>query len=281
MATQFINFNGDICPAEQPVMSINNRGFRYGDGLFESMRLMKGEINFAALHVDRLQKGMKALKLEGYSHIDEYFLKEKTEELSRRNQAGPNARIRLTVFRDAGGLYSPVSNKFAYALESNKIDDSRYIPDPKGFIVDVFDGVAKPVNSLSNYKTCNSLPFVLAGIYKNQNSLDEVFILNQNGFLCEAMSSNVFVVYDKQIYTPALTEGCIGGVMRTVVLQLAKDTAIPLNEAQIDPEILKDADEIFITNASRGIQWVMGYGKKRYFNETSRFLLEKLNELVQ
>jgi branched-subunit amino acid aminotransferase/4-amino-4-deoxychorismate lyase len=280
MPNQFINFNGEIQPEDHPVMTINNRGFRYGDGLFESMRLIKGELKFADLHVERLQKGMKVLKFEGYSHLDTYFLKEKVEELVRRNQTGPNGRVRLTVFRDSGGLYSPVSNKPAYALEVYKIADSLYVSEPKGFIVDVFKDVPKPINLLSNYKTCNSLPFVLAGIFKNQFSLDEVLILNQNGFLCEAMSSNLFLVYDKKVYTPALTEGCIGGVMRSVVIQLAKENDVPLMEAQIDPAILKEADEVFVTNAGRGIQWVMGIGKKRYFNETSRFLLDKLNALV-
>lgn len=280
MAKQFINFNGEIHPEDHPVLTIHNRGFRYGDGLFESMRLMKGELKFASLHADRLQKGLKALKFEGYAHIDAYFLKEKIEELARRNKTGPNARARLTVFRDSGGLYSPVSNKPAYALEVHKIDDSAYT-NPKGLITDVFTDLGKSVNSLSNYKTCNSLVFVLAGVFKNQFSLDEVFILNQNGFLCEAMTSNVFVIYDKQIYTPALTEGCIGGVMRTVVIQLAKENDLTVVEAQIDPAILKEADEVFVTNASLGIQWVMGYNKKRYFNETSRFLLDKLNTASQ
>lgn len=277
MAKQFINFNGEAHPEDHPVMTTQNRGFRYGDGLFESMRLMKGELKFASLHADRLQKGMKALKFEGFAHIDAYFLKEKVEELARRNKTGPNARARLTVFRDSGGLYSPSSNKVGYSLEVHKIDDPVYVSNPKGLITDIFTDLNKPVNSLSNYKTCNSLIYVMAGVFKNQFALDEVFILNQNGFLCEAMTSNVFVVYDKQIYTPALTEGCIGGVMRTVVLQLAKENNLKVTEAQIDPAILKEAEEVFVTNASRGIQWVMGYNKKRFFNETSRFLLEKLN----
>ena len=277
MAKQFISFNGEIYPEDHPVLTIQNRGFRYGDGLFESMRLMKGELKFASLHAERLQKGLKALKFEGHAHIDTYFLKEKIEKLARRNKTGPNAWARLTVFRDSGGLYSPVSNKPGYALEVHKIDDPLYTSNPKGLITDVFTDLGKSVNSLSNYKTCNSLVFVLAGVFKNQFSLDEVFILNQNGSLCEAMTSNVFIVYDKQIYTPALTEGCISGVMRTVVLQLAKESSLPVIEAQIDPAILKEADEVFVTNASRGIQWVMGYNKKRYFNETSRFLLDKLN----
>lgn len=279
MKLQYINFNGEIFPADQPVMAVSNRGFRYGDGIFESMRWMKGELKFVDLHADRIRKGMKLLKLTGYSHIDAYFLREKTEELVYRNKTGPNARVRLTVFRDAEGLYSPASNKLGYALEVTKINEAGYSTNNKGLIVDVFDEVTKPINLLSNSKTCNSLVYVLAGIFKNQHSLDEVLILNQNGFLCESMSSNLFVVYDKQIYTPALNEGCIAGVMRNVTMRLAKENDLAITEAQINPAILNEAEEVFLTNAGKGIQWVMGYNKKRYFNEVSKFLIEKLNQL--
>ena len=277
MSKQFINFDGNILPADQMVFSINNRAFRYGDGLFESMRYMKGELRFPDLHMERIRKGMKLLKFDNYSQIDTWFIREKAEELIRRNKTGQDARLRLTVFRDAGGLYSPTANKMAYVLESQKLEESQYTINAKGLIIDVFDEIPKPVNILSNLKTCNALIYVLAGIFKNQNDLDEVLVLNQNGFLCESMSSNVFVVYDRKLYTPALNEGCIAGVMRQVVMRLAKENGIELVEAQINPEILNEADEVFLTNAGRGIQWVMGYNNKRYFNEVSRFLNEKLN----
>jgi branched-chain amino acid aminotransferase len=138
--------------------------------------------------------------------------------------------------------------------------------------------VTKPVNSLANHKTCNSLVYVMAGIYRKENSLDEVFVLNNSGFLCEAMSANVFVVYKKKVYTPALSEGCIAGVMRSVVMKLAKENKIEVIEAQINPDILNEAEEVFLTNASRGIQWVMGFNNKRYFKEISKLLLSKLNQ---
>jgi branched-subunit amino acid aminotransferase/4-amino-4-deoxychorismate lyase len=206
-------------------------------------------------------------------------LREKVDELARRNKIGPNARFRLTVFRDSGGLYSPDSNKMAYVLESQSMDESQYTFNNKGLIIDVYDELTKSVNILSNLKTCNSLIYVLAGIFKNQHKLDEVMILNQHGFLCESISSNVFVVYDRKLYTPSLNEGCIGGVMRQVVMRLAIENGIELIEAQVNPDILNEADEVFITNAAKGIQWVMGYNSKRYFNEMSKFLSEKLNLL--
>lgn len=277
MSAEYINFNGSILPADQLIFKANNRGFRYGDGLFESMRYVKGKLKFPEMHIDRIQKGMKLLRFDNCSLIDAWFLREKVEELVRRNRTGADARIRLTVFRDSEGLYSPVSNKFGYVLEIQKLDESQYVLNKKGLIIDVYDEIPKPVNALSNLKTCNAMIYVLAGIYKNQNALDEVLILNHHGFLCESMSSNVFVVYDRKLYTPALNEGCIAGVMRQVVMRLAKENDIELVEAQINPDILNEADEVFLTNASKGIQWVMGYNNKRYFNEVSRFLSEKLN----
>jgi branched-subunit amino acid aminotransferase/4-amino-4-deoxychorismate lyase len=248
MTPLFINYNGEILPANTKLLTIANRGFRYGDGLFESMRLMKGKVKFVDLHAERLHKVK-------------------------------HARLRLTVYRDAEGLYTPTQNKAGYALELQPMDEPRYFLNTRGLIMDMYSDVPKAINMLSNYKTCNSMLFVMAGIYKAQNKLDDAFILNQNGFLCETISANVFVLYQNHLYTPALSEGCIGGVMRQVVMDLAIKNGIPMTEAQLDPEILNQADEVFITNASRGIQWVMGFGKKRYFNEISKVLADELNKL--
>lgn len=278
MTPVFINFNGDIVPQDTKLFLINNRGFKYGDGLFESMRIVKGKLNFAELHANRLQKGMKALKIEGYSQMDTWFLNEKIEELARRNKI-KNGRARLTVYRDSGGLYTPSANKMGWCLEMNPVEEPRYYLNSKGLIIDVFTELVKPNNYLSNIKTCNSLIYVMAGIFKTQNKLDEAILLNQNEFLCEASSANLFVYYQNHLYTPALSEGCVEGVMRQVVLNLARQINLPVTEAQISPAILYEAEEVILTNASRGIQSVMGFGIKRYFNEVSKVLVEELNKL--
>jgi branched-chain amino acid aminotransferase len=274
----FINFNGEIVPEGTQLMSTRNRAFRYGDGLFESMRMMKSQLKFIDLHADRLQRGMKALKIDGYSQADTWFLKEKTDELASRNKIR-HGRLRLTVFRDAEGLYTPTINKMGYCLEIQPVDEPRYFLNEKGLIMDIFTDLRKPCDYLSNIKTCNSLIYVMAGIFKSQSNLDEVFLLNQNGYLCEAGSSNVFVWYKNHLYTPALSEGCVEGVMRQVVINIANKNNIPITEAQISPEILYEADEVFLTNASRGIQSVMGYGVKRYFNKLSKALVDELNKV--
>ena len=274
----FINFNGEIVPSDTKLLSTANRGFRYGDGLFESMRMMKGQLKFADLHADRLQRGMKALKIDGYSQMDAYFLKEKATELSIRNKA-KHGRLRLTVYRDSDGLYTPTQNKMGYTMELQPADEPRYYLNEKGLIMDIFTDIPKPTNYLSNIKTCNSLTYVMAGIFKAKNKLDEVFLLNQNGLLCEAGSSNIFVWYQNHLYTPALSEGCVEGVMRQVVIDIARKNNIAITEAQLNPKILYEAEEVFLTNASRGIQCVMGYGVKRYFNKVSKMLMDELNKL--
>jgi len=278
MSAPFINFNDEILEADTKILTAGNRAFKYGDGLFESMRMAKGHVKFMDQHADRLQRGMKALKIDGYSQMDTWFLKDRAEALAIRNKT-KHARIRLTVYREDGGLYTPAQNKAGFCMELQPMDEPRYFLNDKGLIMDVFTDLGKPLNYLSNIKSCNSLVYVMGGLFKAQNKLDDIFILNQNKFLCEAGSSNVFVWYQNHLYTPALSEGCVEGVMRQVVINLALKHKIPVTEAQINPEILYEADEVFLTNATRGIQWVMGYGVKRYFNQLSKGLMDELNKL--
>ncbi|MGI4750498.1 MAG: aminotransferase class IV [Janthinobacterium lividum] len=277
MALLFYNYNGSIIPAEQQVLKLNNRAFHYGDGLFESMRMIRGNLQFASLHAKRLQLGLKALKFDNYAILDAEFLREKAKELSNRNKA-KNGRLRLTIFRDSDGLYTPEDQKFGYSIEWETLEDQQYMLNTKGLIMNIYEEMQKPLNVLANLKTCNSLTYVLAGIYKQKNRLDDAFILNQNGFLCESISSNIFIKYNGILYTPALSEGCIRGVMRQVVIDLALKNNIPVTEAQINPQVLNEAEEVFLTNATRGIQWVLGFNRKRYFYEYSRLLSAKLNE---
>ncbi len=279
MQQEYILHNDDYQTINTPILLAGNRSFRYGDGLFETIRMRNGKLDFADFHVDRLKEGMKILKMEGSALLDEYFLKQKTAELCKKNKIKDNVKFRLQIYRKGDGLYTPNSNKFGYLLEATPLVNDQYELNKKGLIVDIYPEMTKSVDLLANLKTSSSLLYVMAGLYKKQHRLDESIILNQHGFICESISSNIFVIYDKQIYTPALSEGCINGVMRRVVMQLAKVNNISIIEAQLNPEVLRQADEVFVTNAIGGIRWVMGYGRKRYFNETAKHLSALLNSI--
>lgn len=278
---QYILFNDQFQPKDAPLLSAGNRAFKYGDGIFETMRMMSGKLQYVAYHADRIKSSMKSLKMEGYNLLDEYFLKQKTAQLIKKNALKGNVRFRLSIYREGEGLYTPQSNKVGYLLEAEPLEDNTYAWNSKGLLVDVFEDVTKPINKLSACKTVNALPFVMASIFRKQHRLDEVLLLNQNGFLCEGISTNIFVVYQNTVYTPALSEGCVAGVMRRVMMQLAKKHNFPLVEAQINPKILLEADEVFLTNAVSGLRWVMGYGKRRYFNQVSKKFSLWLNQSLK
>lgn len=278
MPVHYIDFNGKHVPEREPIFDADNRAFRYGDGLFETMRWMDGDIRFLHHHVARLQEGMRLLQLEHRSaDFDEDSIRARAKALIKKNGLdGQHVRVRLQVYRDGGGLYSPQQNKAGTVMSVSRLDADDVKHRKLGLIVDVYTDINKPYSKLSKLKSANSLVYVMAGLYRKKKDLDDVLILNQDGFLCESLSSNVFIWYDKKLYTPAISEGCIDGVMRKVVIELALDHGLEVIEAQISPAILDEADEIFHTNAVHGVQWVMGYKQKRYFNRISRLLQEKL-----
>ena len=276
MPIQYINFNGSLVPEDMAVLSVDNRAFRYGDGLFETMSWKDGDIRFLDFHIERLQDGLSLLQFEDTGVFDTFFVRNKVEELIRKNNMmGQVLRVRLIVFRMGAGTYGPESNKAGYVLQVERKQDS--LRDKKlGLIVDLYTDFKKPYSELSKLKSNNALVYVMAGNFRKKHAFDEVFILNQAGNLCEALTSNIFIYYNKVLYTPALTEGCIAGVMRRVVMDIALSEGIEVVEAEIKPDIMKVADEIFCTNATQGIQWVMGYKQKRYFNKISRVFQDRL-----
>jgi len=276
MNEKYINYNGSLILEHQTIVSGSNRSLRYGDGLFETMRWMGNDIRFLTYHVERLQSGMQYLQLEGWQKWDAYFIREKAAELVKKNRLGTDARIRLNVFRAGGGLYSPETNQSNYILEATELAPDGYQLNKTGVIIDVYREHKKSMNSFSHIKSNNALLYVLAGIERKRLGCDDMLILNSEGFLCESLSSNIFIWYQKTLYTPALSEGCIAGVMRRVIIEMAQENGIEVVEAQISPEILHEADELFLTNAIHGIHWVMGYKKKRYFNHLSKKLQDKL-----
>src|SRR5690606_31285261 len=241
------------------------------------MRWMDGDVRFLDYHLERLHQSMAMLHLDSPQRFDADFIRTQADRLIRKNNLqGEHVRLRLHVFRDGGGLYGPARNKASYVLGCTKLHKDDLTHRKVGLIIDVYPEYRKAASELSGIKSANALVYVMAGLYRKNQDLDDVLILNQNGHVCESLSSNVFFWYEKKLYTPAISEGCIAGVMRRVVIEMALDSGLEVIEAQIHPDILREADEIFHTNAIYGVQWVMGYKQKRYFNRISRMLQEKL-----
>ncbi|WP_028298479.1 aminotransferase class IV [Olivibacter sitiensis] len=274
MLDQYININGQIIGAKEPAVSISNRSFRFGDGVFETMRFKAGQIHFLPYHLERLAKGMQLLQLENPSLLNTQFIQDRVAQLFAKNKLTGSARVRLQVYREGGGLYSPETNEAGFVLEVSQLGQEDYTLNKTGLLIDIFHAHKKHVDALSNLKTNNALLYVLAGAQRKKAGLDDILILNQEDFLCEALSSNIFIYFDRKLYTPAMSEGCVAGVMRRVVIDVCQKLDMEVIEAQINPLILHEADELFLTNAVNGIHWVMGYNRKRYFNHIAQKVLQ-------
>jgi branched-chain amino acid aminotransferase len=121
----------------------------------------------------------------------------------------------------------------------------------------------------------------MASLYARSKGLDDCLLQNYKLGIIEATSSNLFIVSNGVLYTPSLEDGCVGGIMRMQVINIALENQIKVYECNLNPQNLLAADEIFLTNAINGIQWVGSYRTKRYFNEMSRRMIGLLNDEVK
>jgi branched-chain amino acid aminotransferase len=273
----YINYNGFLYKEDENIFNSKNRGFRYGDALFETIRVIDGQPCYLEDHFIRLKKGMSILKMRS-ANISFNDLKEQIIKLIQKNHLKKGGRVRLTVFRSGDGLYTPKNESKSYIIEAKPFKDNYYVLNEKGISIDVYNDLKRYRNVLSQIKTTNNIPQVLAGIYKKESGLDDCIILNDQGRIAEALSSNIFLYKNNNLYTPALDEGCMDGIMRKQVLRIAKDLNINVFEGMLNGSMLLQADEMFLTNAIRGIQWVSSYRQKRYFNKATKEIIEYLNQ---
>jgi len=277
---QFINHNGTHFPSDQPLFSVNNRAFRYGDAVFETIRIANYNPQFLKEHIQRLFIGMSVLKMQANLFFNETFFEQAILELARKNGISSDGRVRLTIYRNSGGLYAPDDNTVSYLIECSTMGTIGYALNAKGYTVDLYTELKKSQSPLSSIKSANCAIYVMAGIYKKMNSLDECILVNDKGAITEAISSNIFAVKNGVLYTSPIADGCVDGVMRKKIIEIAQANRIAVYELSIMQNVLLGADELFLTNAINGINWVVAYKQKRYFNNTSKKLVEKLNELI-
>ncbi len=259
----FVNMNGKILPGDGAVIPLDNRAFHYGDGVFETMRVVRGRACFLEAHWERMAKGLQLLQIEMPEGLDQEQLARMIGELSAQNGL-PHARGRLTVFRDSPGHYRPEHNVGAFTLELFPVDRETYILNERGFTVDLYPDMRKPVNALSVYKTLGAQLYILASLWCIRHHLDNCLLQNDRGNIIEGYSGNIFIVSNGVLYTPPLSDGCLGGVMRMQLINTALENGIKVYESSLNPQNLLVADELFFTNVASGVQWVSTYRTKRY-----------------
>lgn len=264
----FLCFNGAFLHANQPLLTAQNRGFRYGDGLFETMKVYKGKLLLNEFHFERLFLGLGLLKINAVG-LSEETLAGAILQLCQRNQCSNLARVRLAVYRDE-------TDQAGYLIEAFALEESVNELNEKGWVIDIYPHARKSQDAFANLKTANYLPYVLADKYAMQSGLDECLVLNSENYICDGSKTNFFLFADQQVYTPALHQGCVSGTMRRFIMEGLKDAGISVHQKAITEKELLAADEIFLTNAIQGIRWVKNFRQKNYSNEFAKKLHSEL-----
>ena len=272
---KFINHNGNIYEQGQPVLTAADHGYRYGDGLFETMKMIKGNVLFEEFHFERLFSGLKVLKFAVPGLFTRQKIGAAIKMICKKNNCEDLARIRLSVSRGNGGLYD-CDNKFSYVIECWPLENNNGDINTNGLVIDVFPDARKSIDHFSNLKSANYLPYVMAAVWAKENKLNDALILNQHGRICDATIANVFWTKSDKIYTPPLSEGCVAGVMRGQIL----NSGLDIHESILSEDILFNADEVFLTNVITGIRWVKQCGNKVYSNTISHKIFAELNRTI-
>jgi branched-chain amino acid aminotransferase len=252
----FICFNGDMLH-QQTLIPPTNRSFRYGDGVFETIKVFRNKILLEGHHFDRLFASLALLKIEASDNFNRENLSKNILQLCGLNKCTYLARVRLAVFRDE-------DNKTGFVIEASSLDERNNQLNKEGWTINIYPLVRKSCDAFANLKSANYLPYVLAELHAKEFQCEESIVLNVKNNLCDASKANIFLVVKNELFTPALHEGCINGVKRRFVIEELKREGIATHQQAIDEQLLLEADEVFLTNAINDIRWVKSFKNKLY-----------------
>ena len=276
-----INYNGKLLSANSDFFNHENRGLRYGDSLFETMRVIDGKVVFWEDHYLRLMASMRILRMMIPMEFTMEFLQEQIIKTIKANKLEKKAvRLRFTVFRNNGGLYLPETNEISYCMECSVLKSPFYTLQEEAYEIELYKDFYVNHDLTSTLKTNNRIINIVGSIYAQENDYQNCLLLNTSKQVAEALNGNIFMVKDDSIRTPPLTDGCLNGIIRKKVIEiLIKSEHYTLKEASISPFDLQKADELFITNSISGILPVTRYRKKEYRSEVASNLVGKLNAI--
>jgi branched-chain amino acid aminotransferase len=275
-----INFNGNIVAQEENILT-QNRAFLYGDGVFETLKIVNSKILFLEDHYFRLMASMRVVRMEIPMNFTMEFFEEQVLNLVKENGIEASARARITVFRNDGGLYLPKNRTISYLIHATPLESVVYALNKDEYEVDLYKDFYVTKQLLSSIKTTNKLINVTGSIFADENGLANCLLINDAKNVIEGLQGNLFMLTGKRLITPPISEGCLNGVMRKQILALAKKIeGIEVVEEIISPFDLQKADELFLTNVIMGIQPITKYRKKQFESNLAHLLVQKLNESI-
>lgn len=274
MAVAF--YNNTFVEDSLPLLNADNRSFRYADGLFESMAAFDGIVPLLPYHYERMQRSCEILMMHIPSYVNFDWFKAIVSDLLVCNRM-TNARIRVQATRADGGLYMPVTNAVDMLITCTQIPENIF---QWSSINATFSPYRVDTGVLSNLKTTSKIQYVMSALHADKVGAKESFLFNTKGTLAEAIQSNVFLIKGDIIMTPALTNGGVNGVMRRYVIgQLERVHKVVQSDVLMSD--IDEADEIFLTNAVRGIQSVAVVGSVVYSDIRTREIFNTINQSIR
>lgn len=274
-----LNFNGNIVAKSDFGLAYDNRGFSYGDAIFDTCLSVDNKVQFLEEHYFRLMASMRILRMEIPLSFTQLFFQEEIQKVILANKTSTNIfRIKFTVFRDTGGFFTPITNRVSYLIEANESD---YI-HKETYTIDVFKDYRINADLLSTIKTNNRILNVVSSNYARENNVDNCVLINNNKNIVECNNANIFLIFENRVVTPKNSDGCIKGVMRKKVIESIKKRGdFIIEEKSLSPFDLQKADAVFITNSIIGIQTVTNYKKKEYNTYLVEMVKEGFEEMIE
>jgi branched-chain amino acid aminotransferase len=275
-----INFNGSLVASDSNLLA-QNRGFLYGDAVFETVKILDYKILFLEDHYFRLMSSMRVLRMEIPMNFTMEYFEYQILTLVKNKNIENSARARITFYRNDGGYYLPKTNTVSFLIHAEILLDTLYLINPVEYEVDLFKDFYVTKQLLSSIKSSNKIINITGSIYANENGLDNCLLLNDSKNVIEALQGNIFMLKGNLLITPPVSEGCLNGVMRKQIIQIAKKMDnLEVLEEVISPFDLQKADELFITNVIKGIQPITKYRKKVFATTLATILVQKLNDSI-
>jgi len=271
-----LNYNGNLVAFEDVKITPDNRAYKYGDSVFETIKVINGKLVFWEEHYFRLMASMRMLRMKIPMNFTLEFLEKEILKTVKVTNSNTTLRIRLTITRKDGGFYLPLTNEVDYLIESREI---RFLTKDN-YKVDLFKDFYLYSGHLSTIKTNNKLIHTLASIFAKENDLDNCILLNERKGIVEVTNATLFLIKGNTIKTPLLSEGCLKGIAREKVINIIEsNNDYDIEETVISPFEIQKADEVFITNSIIGIQPITNYRKKTFSTDISKKLAMSLNVL--
>ncbi|HWB63380.1 MAG TPA: aminotransferase class IV [Chitinophagales bacterium] len=270
----YINFNGNIFPEHEALLPVTNRSFRYGDGFFETLAMFNKRFPLLEYHWSRIEFTAQVISAYLPSRLDMEKLQGMLLDLASVNDAAQNARFRVQFYRKGSGLFLPVEDELGYAIAMEKLENTKFEAGD-GLKAGMRDDCYKAISMVSDIKNSSALPYVLAAQFAKAEGWDDCILTNHYGQVCESLNSNIFIVKGHNMVTPDLDSACVNGVMRSYLLGSMEGE---IEEREMDVSELIAADEILLTNAVKGVQWVKEFKGKTYGDKKAQELTAFLNK---